>query len=143
MMRNALELSTAKTTIKFGENSRQKKITVEKCGKNCVCCQYLKEGIMNLHLKNAFIITSPFNCTSANLPYIINCKGCNEEYNGQTGWTLRERLVLYRQHIFKKPKYQTMYIEERLRMCGKSQKLISGGDAYSGLKSTIIMYMIT
>ena len=97
-------------------------ICVKKCGKNCVCCSYIKEAKEH-RFKNSdtsFKIKSPFNCESSNLLYVINCGGCDEEYIGQTGRLLKERLVLYRQHI-SSPQYQTSYCEQHLRNCGKGK----------------------
>ena len=44
----------------------------------------------------------------------------SEEYIGQTGRLLKERLVLYRQHI-NSLQYQTSYCEQHLRNCGKGK----------------------
>ena len=96
------------------------KLGAKKCGKNCVCCNYILEcksyQFKNSHLP--FIIKSPFTCISKNLLYIIICSGCKKEYIGQTSCMLKERLVLYRQHI-NEPRYQTSEVEEHLRNCGK------------------------
>lgn len=101
------------------------KLGVRKCGKNCVCCNYLMEikEYKFLNLNSTFVINSNFNCNSSNLIYAIICPGCNEEYIGQTSRTLKERLILYRQHI-NHPEYQTAYIEQHLRDCGKGRLLI-------------------
>ena len=98
------------------------KLGIKKCGKNCVCCNYLMEikEYKFLNLNSTFVINSNFNCNSSNLIYAIVCPGCNEEYIGQTGRTLKERLCLYRQHI-SHPEYQTAYIEQHLRDCGKGR----------------------
>ena len=70
-----------------------------------------------------FKVKSRFDCNSSNLIYLIKCKGCNEEYIGQTGRTLKERVVLYRQHI-NSPIYGTIYVEKHLRTCGNKEFFI-------------------
>ena len=70
--------------------------------------------------KEPFTIKSPFDCNSSNLIYLITCKGCKEEYIGQTGRTLKERVVLYRQHI-NNEHYGTIYVEKHLRTCGNKE----------------------
>ena len=67
-----------------------------------------------------FKIKDRLNCDSSNLIYLLKCKGCNEEYIGQTGRTIRDRLVLYRQHI-NQPQYCTIFVEKHLRSCGNKQ----------------------
>ena len=97
-------------------------VKVSKCGKNCVCCPYIKEGteFKFKYRDIPFKAKSPFNCNTSNLLYVITCPGCNEEYIGPTGRTLRERVVLYRQHIRTK-EYQMSLVEEHLRTCGNSK----------------------
>ena len=97
-------------------------ITVTNCNNNCVCCPYIKHGT-EFNFKNGkrpFHVRSFFNCDSSNILYVITCPGCNKEYIGQTGRSLRERVVLYRQHI-RSPEYQQMYVEKHLRECGNSK----------------------
>ena len=38
-------------------------------------------------------------CASSNLIYVITCRGCGENYIGQTGLTIRKRMTLHRQQI--------------------------------------------
>ena len=78
-----LERLLCKTTY-----TNNAKIKVSKCGKNCV-----KEGteFKFKYRDIPFKVKSPFNCNTSNLLYVITCPGCNEEYIGQTGRTLRER----------------------------------------------------
>ena len=101
----------------------KEKIKIRKCGKNCCSCDYINETD-SIEFKNKkdgpFIIKSPFNCDSSNFVYLILCSGCNEEYIGQTSRTLRERIVLYRQHIHDETK-RTSYVEKHLFKCGKGK----------------------
>ena len=104
------------------EYVNEENMKVSKCGKNCVCCEYIMEG-PSFNFKNGskpFKVRNPFTCDSTNLLYVITCSGCREEYIGQTSRTLRERLILYRQHI-RSPKYEQMYVEKHLRDCGNAK----------------------
>ena len=40
-----------------------------------------------------------FNCESRNLIYVVICQGCQEEYIGEIGCLVKERISVYRQHI--------------------------------------------
>ena len=95
---------------------------VKKCGKNCACCEHVKECTEHTFKgqKEPFVIKSKFNCQSSNFIYGLTCPGCNEEYVGQTSRTLYDRTGLYRQHI-RDPTYTTAYVERHLRECGKGK----------------------
>ena len=92
------------------------KVKVSKCSKSCICCSYITDGreFKFKYRDIPFKVKSPFNCNTSNLLYVFTFRGCNEEYIGQTGRTLRERVVLYRQHIRTK-EYRMSLVEEHLR----------------------------
>ena len=77
-----------------------------KSTKSCFCCDYIIEPEL-FKFKNwhqPFVLKSNFNCET---PYLINgiiCSSCSKEYIGQTGGQLKERLIVYRQHI-RQPEY--------------------------------------
>ena len=52
---------------------------VQKCGKNCIFCNYLHEG-ESIRLKNGKTVTcnGNFECTSSNIIYIATCSGCKK-----------------------------------------------------------------
>ena len=94
---------------------------VKKCNKKCFCCKdYLLEGTSFQFKKHnsTFDLKANFNCESSNLIYVVICSGCKEEYIGQTGTTLKERVTVYKQHI-NHPQYQQIKVEAHLRTCGK------------------------
>ena len=64
------------------------------------------------------------NCTSRNVLYILACAGCGEQYVGETGRTLRDRVTLHRQHI-NHPEYRTLVVSKHIKMCGKGFFTIS------------------
>ena len=86
--------------------SQYKNDEVKNCGENCVSLSYLlkaslyqfKRGCKTFFLKNSF------NYESSNSVYIVICKGCKEEYIGETGCLVKERINIYRQHK-RQPQY--------------------------------------
>ena len=74
---------------------------VNSCGKNCICCPYLLKASSYLfkRVNNVFFLKDNFNCESRNLIYVVICQGCQEEYIGETGCLVKERISVYRQHI--------------------------------------------
>ena len=70
-------------------------------------CDYIIEPEL-FKFKNrhqTFVLKSNFNCETPYLIYVIICSSCNKEYIGQTGGQLKERLIVYRQHI-RQPEYE-------------------------------------
>ena len=106
-MRQPLNLERILCKSSFSSNEAVP--SVKRCGKNCYCCDYIKEGNQFIFKKNSFtfIIKTNFSCESRNLIYVIVCSGCKEEYIGQTKTMLKERLNIYRQHI-RQPELQMM-----------------------------------
>ena len=58
-----------------------------------------------------------FNCGSSNLIHVVIFQGCKEEYIGETGCLVKERINIYRKHI-RQPQYQQLAVEEHLSTCG-------------------------
>ena len=100
-------------------SSQTEQCRLKKCGKSCFCCGYLLEGegFQFKKTKTLFKVKYNFNCESSNLIYVIICSGCKEEYIGQTGTKLKERVSVYKQHI-NHPQYQMIKVEGNLRICG-------------------------
>ena len=99
--------------------SQNKNHEVKKCGKNCVSCPYLLKAFLYefKRVNKTFLPKNSFNCESSNLIYVVICQGCKEEYIGETGCLVKERVNIYRQHI-RQPQYQQLAVEEHLRTCG-------------------------
>ena len=75
---------------------------VKKCGvKRCGTCPYLKEGReFTFSTRNeTFRVKHSMNCTSTNLVYVITCAGCGQNYIGETGDVLRNRVTVHKQQI--------------------------------------------
>ena len=87
--------------------------------KNCVSCPYLlKASLYQLkRVIKTFLLKSSFKSESSNLIYVVICQGCKEEYIGETGCLVKERINIYWQHI-RQPQYQQLAVKEHLRTCG-------------------------
>ena len=77
---------------------------------------YEKHPYINLNeLIKPFCWKTPL--TAKAVIYVVICQGCKEEYIGETGCLVKERINIYRQHI-RQPQYQQLAVEEHLRTCG-------------------------
>ena len=52
------------------------------------------------------------NCTSTNLVYVITCAGCGQNYIGETGDVLRNRVTVHKQQI-RDPDTRTLGVSAR------------------------------
>lgn len=106
-------LTRARFTTEPTDNS------VDRCGDTrCGTCKYIAVG-GRVVLKNGKVITpnSKLNCKSKNLIYCITCSGCSENYIGQTGNSLCERMRVHRQQIRSKETRQ-IPLSGHLDSCG-------------------------
>ena len=115
-MRQAPNLERFLCKSKF--MSVEQHLHVNSCGKNCICCPYLLKASSYLfkRVNKVFFLKNNFNCESRNLIYVVICQGCQEEYIGETGCLVKERISVCRQHI-RQPQYQQMKVLEHLRFC--------------------------
>ena len=99
--------------------SQRKNQEVKKCGKKCVSCPYLLKASLYQfkRVNKTFLLKNSFNCESSNLIYVVICQGSKEEYIGETGCLVKERINIYRQHI-RQLQYQQLAVEEHLRIFG-------------------------
>ena len=60
----------------------------------CKACNYITEGARFRSAVNdkTFTVRGSLNCTSKNLVYLVSCRKCNQQYVGETGRTLGERI---------------------------------------------------
>ena len=81
--------------------SQHKNYEVKNCGKNCISCPYLLKASLYQfkRVNKTFFLKNSFNFESSNLIYVVICQGCKEEYIGETGFLVKERINIYRQHI--------------------------------------------
>ena len=87
------------------KKNRQQITGVSKCNdKKCMCCQHLIIGTTFKYMtqngtEKRFEVKSNMNCGSMDVIYAIQCRGCNLFYVGQTGDTLRARILHVSNHI--------------------------------------------
>ncbi|OOY72080.1 GIY-YIG nuclease family protein [Solemya velum gill symbiont] len=106
------------TRAKF-ETKESSDFSVEKCGDSrCGTCYFLETGKTKT-FKNGkiFHIRSNMTCKSRNLIYCITCPTCDENYIGQTGNSLCERVRVHKQQI-KHPHTRQIPLSEHLDICG-------------------------
>ena len=60
------------------------------------------------------------SCDAKNIIYVIKCKGCDEEYIGETGDTLRHRLTVHRQQI-RDARVRILYVSNHIANCARIQ----------------------
>lgn len=86
------------TCAKFTE-TEQNDNKVTRCGRsNCRLCPYLLEGPEFKFNGKIFRVNAPMSCDVKNVVYVIQCRGCNELYIGETN-DLRKRMTVHRQQI--------------------------------------------
>ena len=62
------------------------------------------------------------SCEVRNLIYVIRCGGCQEEYIGETGDTLRHRLTVHRQQI-RDASTRMLYVSGHIANYAKNQSI--------------------
>ena len=55
-------------------------------------------------------------CEVKNVVYIMKCRGCGDEYIGETGNFLRKRVTVHNQQI-RAPKIKLLFVSENLNVC--------------------------
>ena len=97
--RQSYSLKRLLTKAKFTSNNTLK---VTKCNKpNCGICVHPLEGhSFTFKCGKKINIHENMSCDVQNLIYVINCRGCGEEYIGQTGNLLRQRVEIHNQQIY-------------------------------------------
>ena len=62
------------------------------------------------------------DCNVQNVIYRIKCKGCNEDYIGETGNLLRHRITVHNQQITHE-KYRQIPLSKHLDICNKTRSI--------------------
>ena len=97
---------------------------VMKCNDSrCGICKTIIEGTNFTFIESGKTITVNHNmsCSSGNVIYVLQCNGCNQNYIGETGDTLRHRSTVHRQHI-NHPDKAPLYVSKHISNCSKGQK---------------------
>ena len=108
------------TRAKFNETQESPKVT--KCNRpNCGVCAYLMTDNHYLFkCGKKFKVKTSMPCGTKNLIYLIQCSGCQEEYIGETGDTLRHRLTVHRQQI-RDARLRMLYVSGHIEDCARNQ----------------------
>ena len=89
-------LTKAKFTSNI-DNGYQCQVT--KCKEpRCGLCKFITEGSSTYFKDKVFTVKDNMSCKAKNVIYVIQCRGCNEQYIGETV-NLRNRVTLHNQHI--------------------------------------------
>ena len=97
---------------------------IKSCGDSrCGVCgqdtKYLETGKMKSFKDGKKIhVNANMTCKTTNLIYCVTCPGCHENYIGQTGNSLCERVRVHKEQI-KHPQYRNSPISAHLDICGK------------------------
>ena len=108
------------TRAKFEEIQESPKIT--KCNRpNCGVCDYsMTDNEFLFTCGKTFKVKTTMSCDAKNIIYVIKCKGCDEEYMGETGDTLRHRLTVHRQQI-RDARVRILYVSNHIANCARFQ----------------------
>ena len=82
------------TKAKFNHNVDHE---VKRCNRpNCGLCIHLVEGnLIEFNCGRNFYVHESMTCEVKNVVYVMKCRGCNEEYIGETGNYLRRRVTVH------------------------------------------------
>ena len=90
---------------------------------NCGVCENLNtENEFVFQCGKTFNVKTTMSCEVRNLIYVIRCGGCQEEYIGETGETLRHRLTVHRQQI-RDASTRMLYVSGHKANCAKNQSI--------------------
>lgn len=119
--RQSKNLKRHLTKAKFDLPEKLPKATVCKDPRCGVCTldnyNYLEEGSKKrFKCGKEFVLNKDTNCKSENMVYCITCVGCKENYIGQTGNQISERIRVHKQQI-RHPKYRQIPLSKHLDEC--------------------------
>lgn len=116
--RQSPNLKRLLTKSKFESEETEFKVT--KCGdKRCGTCPYIDEGnSITFKSGTKFRINASMNCKSENLVYCATCPTCKENYIGQTGDHLFDRVRVHKQQI-RDPSVRNTPCSKHFDNCGK------------------------
>ena len=111
------------TRAKF--SSDEENPAVYKCmDPRCGTCPYLKTGnSFSFKCGKTFTIRTNMSCKSRNLIYCMTCTSCGENYIGQTGTKLADRVRVHKQQI-RDPSVRNTPCSEHFDLCANGNFLI-------------------
>ena len=115
--RQPYNLKRVLTKAKF--SSKQGK-EVKKCKRpNCgLCIHLLEESSITFNCGINFKVHENMSCDVKNVIYVMKCRGCGEEYIGETGNFLRKRVTVHNQQI-RDPSTRMLKVSEHIDNCAK------------------------
>ena len=117
------------TKAKFCEEEHPPKIT--RCGRgNCALCDHLIKG-SSFQSKMGIKYQFDMSCDVKNVVYVLICKGCREEYDGETN-DLRKRMSVHRNHI-RDPNRRILRVSGHIDNCTNMEPKFS---VFPGYKMT-------
>ena len=115
--RQPYNLKRLLSKAKFVSND---KYEVRKCNRaNCGLCIHLIEGSTILFKCGInFKVHESMSCNVQNVIYVMRCRGCGEEYVGETGNFLRKRVTVHNQQI-RDPRTRMLKVSEHIDTCAR------------------------
>ena len=94
---------------------------MKKCNRpNCGLCIHLLGGTsITFSRGNNFKVHEKMSCDVKSVIYVMNCRGCGEEYIGETGNFLRKRVTVHNQPICG-PRTRMFKVSEHIDNCANT-----------------------
>ena len=117
--RQPANLKRLLTRAKFDENIQI--ATINKCNRpNCGLCKCMIVGnSFTFKCGKTFYVTTSMGCEAKNLIYVMRCTGCDEEYIGETGDSLRHRMTVHRQQI-RNSNFRILHVSNHIATCARN-----------------------
>ena len=106
------------TKAKFTSNDT---CEVRKCTRpNCGLCTYLLKGnSFAFNCRMNFKIHENMSCDVKNVIYVMKCRGCGDEYIGETGNYLRKSVTVHNQQI-RDPRTRMFQVSAHIDTCANN-----------------------
>ena len=105
------------TKAKFNHDSNHE---VKRCNRpNCgLCIHLLESNSFEFKCGKRFFVHESMTCEVKNVVYVMKCRGCGDEYIGETGNFLRRRVTVHNQQI-RDPNTRILFVSEHLNVCAQ------------------------
>ena len=113
--RQPYNLKRLLTKAKFTPNNtcEVKKCTQPRCG---LCIHLLERNTFKFNCGVNFKVHEDMTCEVKNVIYVMKCRGCGEEYIGETGNFLRKRVTVHNQQI-RDPRTRMLRVSGHIDEC--------------------------
>lgn len=98
--------------------------SINKCHRaNCGLCKCIIVGnSFTFKCGKTFHVTTNMGCDAINLIYVMQCTGCDEEYIGETGDSLRHRMTVHRQQI-RNSSVRILHVSNHMANCARNSEI--------------------